>query len=59
MLAAQHYVAVQLGTEVEMCFDVAEVIWQEGNFCSAASKMRFHSEKGACKWIFSTFTAIL
>ena len=32
MLAAQHYVAVQLGREAEMRFDVAEVIWQEGNF---------------------------
>ena len=32
MLAAQHNVAVQLGREAEMRFDVAEVIWQEGNF---------------------------
>ena len=31
-LAAQHYLAVQLGREAEMRFDVAEVIWQEGNF---------------------------
>ena len=32
MLAAQHYVATQLGREVEMRFDVAEVIWQGGKF---------------------------
>ena len=32
MRAAQHYVVTQLGREVEMRFDVAEVIWQEGNF---------------------------